>query len=557
MKKGFIINRNRVRLSVCYGSDRKKTLRTVCRLPRGKTPSSISLEPFSLQLSGHTDILSGQISSDQEVYLRSLTMKIQLKTPGRFSYRLSGQEQSPYLALCHTETEESLVLARKYPVRQIIRFSTGVRKGILRIKWEFNCLLSPETPLPLDHVFIRSGILSDLLSKLMNDICTGKATPFNRGWDKTVWIPPQEPGHSALSLRKLEENLSLMEQERILYEQVQLRGVHPREGDWLHVHKDFRGKLGFITRRIEHNGMTPGLAFSPLCVSTGSELYKQHPEWMMQDMKGDITPVLDITRKEVREYLIEIMTTFREQWGFKAFHLQGLSCLLLPLMKKNNSLESGNLLSYTLSFFSENAGKGVSLSSEGIPYLPAMGNVSIMYSAGVTSPDQKPSEIFRQTLNSAIENAVLHKKIWISNPGFFPMGEAAEKLPLQMRESIRQIILMTGGVLAIHSDQTAMNVKEYQNLKDVMETFKSFSRGQLFLLNQRGKNRPVVLYNTIGKLGIFNLSKKPRSISLNLQELKERTGQGAGTYLKEGNTGMQTGVLDLILPPYGSRVFNF
>ena len=65
--------------------------------------------------------------------------------------------------------------------------------------------------------------------------------------------------------------------------------------------------------------MVPCLAFSPLNVSAGSEIYRKHPDWLAESLKGDPLLFLDITNSEVRDYLKDVLKTFRTQWDLKVF----------------------------------------------------------------------------------------------------------------------------------------------------------------------------------------------------------------------------------------------
>ena len=91
-----------------------------------------------------------------------------------------------------------------------------------------------------------------------------------------------------------------------------------------------------------------------------------------------------------------------------------------------------------------------------------------------------------------------------------------------------------------------------------MEAFRPFCEGELIPLSYSGQKKPALVFNTIGRLGVFNLSRKKQTISLDLSEIQQQIGMmRSTTFIKEGNTGMRTGTLDLILPPYGSRIFHF
>ena len=67
-----------------------------------------------------------------------------------------------------------------------------------------------------------------------------------------------------------------------------------------------------LSERINHMGMEFGLWFEPEAVNPDSDLYRAHPDWALTD---DFTPLtgrnellLDLTRQEVRDYIVESVT---------------------------------------------------------------------------------------------------------------------------------------------------------------------------------------------------------------------------------------------------------
>ncbi len=556
MKNGIGVEKNKIQITLCFGSEREKKNRITCSWPRKNSSVSQEIMPFTLQLSGVDDVFSGQIYSEEVQYLKYLSLRVRLKANKKSRLYVTGTSRSPFLAIRDELSGNTLVLARKNPVQQNISFKANVKRGFVLIRWQFNQLMNPETPMELDHVFLRTGEMKDLLVKLTNDISRKHQSEI-QSWDNTIWMVNQEKSNGILSVKALEEELNILESERFFYKQVRLKGLHSHEGDWETAHKEIGGRIGTITRRLEHNGMTPCLSFSPLHASTGSEVYKKHPEWLMRNLKDDLLPLLDITNPDVRSYLKTCLRTMREQWGFKAFHLTGLSILQEAHFKKDNAISSGDLIGRTIHFFRENMGKTESLSTEDIPHMPGLGNVKIHDTFSRDIQKRKALDAFRDIVISGVHNAPLNKRLWIENPGYFPCGKWADALPLQIRESLKQMILITGGVLMVSVDHRTLEKQEIQMLKSTFRTFDLFCGGDLFLIRNSGTRQPAILYNSIGKLGVFNLSGKTQTTSLELARLRQEIGTRTGTYIKEGNTGMQTGTLDLILPPYGSRIFNF
>lgn len=81
-------------------------------------------------------------------------------------------------------------------------------------------------------------------------------------------------------------------------------------GDWFVNERKMNGTLGQLSEKIHALGMKFGLWFEPEMVSEDSDLYRAHPDWAIQipgrsPMRGRNQLVLDMSRTDVREYLME------------------------------------------------------------------------------------------------------------------------------------------------------------------------------------------------------------------------------------------------------------
>lgn len=84
-------------------------------------------------------------------------------------------------------------------------------------------------------------------------------------------------------------------------------------GDWFEYEQKIPNGLKGLADYIHTKGMKFGLWFEPEMISKESELFKQHPDWAIQIpgrglSKGRDQYVLDFSRKEVRENIVQQMT---------------------------------------------------------------------------------------------------------------------------------------------------------------------------------------------------------------------------------------------------------
>ena len=81
-------------------------------------------------------------------------------------------------------------------------------------------------------------------------------------------------------------------------------------GDWVVNEKKLPGGIVSLAKSINRMGMKFGLWFEPECVNEDSELYRAHPDWAVgvpgrAPSLGRNQLVLDLTRKEVRDYIVD------------------------------------------------------------------------------------------------------------------------------------------------------------------------------------------------------------------------------------------------------------
>ncbi|MDC7239376.1 MAG: alpha-galactosidase [Spirochaetales bacterium] len=84
-------------------------------------------------------------------------------------------------------------------------------------------------------------------------------------------------------------------------------------GDWFVDRSKLPGGLKRLQEKISKRGMDFGLWVEPEMISTESELYRNHPEWMVRSPLQEPSPgrnqyLLDLTNPEVVEYLTETLS---------------------------------------------------------------------------------------------------------------------------------------------------------------------------------------------------------------------------------------------------------
>lgn len=89
-------------------------------------------------------------------------------------------------------------------------------------------------------------------------------------------------------------------------------------GDWFVNKEKFPKGLGDVSDYLKSKGLRLGIWFEPEMISRNSRLYREHPEWaLIDDSIRDVTGrgqyILDITREDVRKYLIDSISAVIEE----------------------------------------------------------------------------------------------------------------------------------------------------------------------------------------------------------------------------------------------------
>lgn len=114
-------------------------------------------------------------------------------------------------------------------------------------------------------------------------------------------------------------------------------GYSPSAGDWLRTNHHWPDGLEAAFGDIRRHGYLPGIWIAPFMVGNRSELFREHPEWMLRDTRDSLVIaathygeskmwgyrdeqyyVLDTSHPEAMEYLRMVFRTLK-QWGARYF----------------------------------------------------------------------------------------------------------------------------------------------------------------------------------------------------------------------------------------------
>ena len=81
-------------------------------------------------------------------------------------------------------------------------------------------------------------------------------------------------------------------------------GITVRSGDWYPNLEKLPDGIAGLSRKIEEMGLKFGLWFEPEMVNKDSDLFREHPDWLLADLRRNYCHsrnqyILDFSKKEV------------------------------------------------------------------------------------------------------------------------------------------------------------------------------------------------------------------------------------------------------------------
>ncbi len=151
-------------------------------------------------------------------------------------------------------------------------------------------------------------------------------------------------------------------------------------GDW-RPNEKFPSGMEALAAKIRASGRTPGLWLAPLLVVASSEVFRQHPGWLLRDPDGRLVSAgfnwgeplyaLDSSHPEVLDWLRALMKQVRG-WGFDYLKLDFLYAGALPGVRQGN-VPRETALRQSLQAMRDGMGTEAYFLACGAPILPCLG----------------------------------------------------------------------------------------------------------------------------------------------------------------------------------------
>lgn len=286
-----------------------------------------------------------------------------------------------------------------------------------------------------------------------------------------------------VSQGKIDEYLEQMPDCGFRYIQIDA-GYCPSIGDWLIPNHRFPEGLSGAARSIQKAGFQPGIWVAPFIVGDRSELYREHPDWVLRNL--DDTPVtmiksytepkiwgnedsnyfvLDTSNPEALSYIRTVFTTLRS-WGFTLFKTDFMLWNMhdtAKVKRYDSSLTSVQIMRNTLAVIRECIGEGSYLLGCIAPFMPFIGYADGMRIASDVGAQWKdvfgPVNMIREISADNYFNNIF----WQNDPDSVLLRDFDTELSAEETRSLALLQALSGGVITT-SDPVHRLQKDRQEL---------------------------------------------------------------------------------------------
>jgi len=259
-------------------------------------------------------------------------------------------------------------------------------------------------------------------------------------------------------------------------------------GDWLSVDTDkFPHGLAPLAAVASDLGFVPGLWLAPFVCSKESHLYAAHPEWLLKDENGEYVSTgshwrgayaLDTRNPEVRTYVLEVLQTATQEWGFKLLKLDFLYAACLQV---HGGLNRGQLMADAMDLLRRGADEDCLLLGCGVPLGSAAGKVDycrIGCDVGLDWDDAPPMRLLhrervstKNSLGNTYGRAWLDGRAFGNDPDVFFLRGDDVKMTEGQRDELLFADAVSGSVLLTSDDMGKWTPQMQRQYKAAVNVF--------------------------------------------------------------------------------------
>jgi len=329
-------------------------------------------------------------------------------------------------------------------------------------------------------------------------------------------------------------------------------------GDWFPGSK-YPSGMKALADEIHANGFQAGLWLAPFSVESVSQLYKEHPDWLVQAVggKNEIDPLaapggvfgLDLTHPDVQEFIRTTFCRIFKEWGFDYIKIDFLAHGAIEGRRADRSKTGIEAFRIGMQIICEEAGPDKFILNCGSPITASVGlcdgmrigmDVGGRWFAPMDLKEWRNGNCcLKAAANSTIWRQWMHRVWWHNDPDCIIMRNQLiqieldtfrrnplEDVPVREEDFVLsteetlgwlRLIWMSGGAFIAAEDMSCLSNEQWAALKAMwplnartVRWIDDYKHPELGLLSTTSE--PLMV-------GIFNLSDEPRSLCLAAEKI--------------------------------------
>ena len=280
--------------------------------------------------------------------------------------------------------------------------------------------------------------------------------------------------YEAVTEQDLLRNLSWLAEhsQEFVFDVFQIDDGYQSEiGDWLTTNDKFPGGMRYLADQIHSKGMKAGIWIAPFIVSQRSQVFKDHPDWVLRDHNQLPLLVLhnwdcdnyalDTTNPEVIEWLEEVFSTIVEEWKFDYIKIDFVYAAALRGRRWDKSRTSVEAYRKGLQLIRRCAEDAFILGC-GAPFLPSVGLVDGMRIGRDVLPGWGEYDYTGTTRSmfNAIRSTLVHSwmqpYLWANDPDCLMVRGKETELDAIEVQTWASMVALSGGSIFVSDELTKL-----------------------------------------------------------------------------------------------------